>query len=450
MATLNTIIQLRQGTTAEWNISEVVLKEGEMGLEYLVDGSVKIKAGNGKDLWSALPYIDNNANVYQVELAEGELDDIAAIEAEVNGAKKQNGDVAIVKAVIAGDKVSYTSYVYDDELDVKNEDGTYPEGSTYGWSAMDGNYSASNVFIKKGIKLTKEVGNYAKDYNIAAGTSLETILSGLLQKEAEPSVTKPSASISVSGGSGEVGTQYTVPTAKLSIGGVGSYTYGPATGVVFNIGDIKLAEGAEPTTASNYTTNTAKVSAKTDNLLSLKATGDKATYGDTATTYTFSGSASYQAATASPITNLGNPSKTQSAIAAGSCTIDDKTATFSGWRKWFKGGDTATDFNSATIRKLTNSTAAITNHTFELKAADYAGCSRIVIAIPTAAKKKISSVLLKSSSNADITGEFKKINTADNVISVEGANGYTAASYDVWEYKPASLDSTEVYTITIA
>ena len=450
MATLNTIIQLRQGTTAEWNISEVVLKEGEMGLEYLVDGSVKIKAGNGKDLWSALPYIDNNANVYQVELAEGELDDIAAIEAEVNGAKKQNGDVAIVKAVIAGDKVSYTSYVYDDELDVKNEDGTYPEGSTYGWSAMDGNYSASNVFIKKGIKLTKEVGNYAKDYNIAAGTSLETILSGLLQKEAEPSVSKPSASISVSGGSGEVGTQYTVPTAKLSIGGVGSYTYGPATGVVFNIGDIKLAEGAEPTTASNYTTNTAKVSAKTDNLLSLKATGDKATYGDTATTYTFSGSASYQAATASPITNLGNPSKTQSAIAAGSCKIDDQTATFSGWRKWFKGGDTATDFNSATIRKLTNSTAAITNHTFELKAADYAGCSRIVIAIPAAAKKKISSVLLKSSSNADITGEFKKINTADNVISVEGANGYTAASYDVWEYKPASLDSTEVYTITIA
>ena len=450
MATLNTIIQLRQGTTAEWNISEVVLKEGEMGLEYLVDGSVKIKAGNGKDLWSALPYIDNNANVYQVELAEGELDDIAAIEAEVNGAKKQNGDVAIVKAVIAGDKVSYTSYVYDDELDVKNEDGTYPEGSTYGWSAMDGNYSASNVFIKKGIKLTKEVGNYAKDYNIAAGTSLETILSGLLQKEAEPSVSKPSASISVSGGSGEVGTQYTVPTAKLSIGGVGSYTYGPATGVVFNIGDIKLAEGAEPTTASNYTTNTAKVSAKTDNLLSLKATGDKATYGDTATTYTFSGSASYQAATASPITNLGNPSKTQSAIAAGSCTIEDATATFSGWRKWFKGGDTATDFNSATIRKLTNSTAAITNHTFELKAADYAGCSRIVIAIPAAAKKKISSVLLKSSSNADITGEFKKINTADNVISVEGANGYTAASYDVWEYKPASLDSTEVYTITIA
>ena len=35
MAELNTIITLRQGTTAEWSTSTVRLREGEMGLEYL-------------------------------------------------------------------------------------------------------------------------------------------------------------------------------------------------------------------------------------------------------------------------------------------------------------------------------------------------------------------------------------------------------------------------------
>ena len=124
MAELKTIITLRQGTTAEWANSEVVLKAGEMGLEYLVDGNVKIKAGDDEHLWSELPYIGSDvksANVFQVELGADETDDIAAIEAKViaEGAEKQNGDVAIVKSTFADGKVSYTSYVYDSELDVE-------------------------------------------------------------------------------------------------------------------------------------------------------------------------------------------------------------------------------------------------------------------------------------------------------------------------------------------
>ena len=50
MNELNTIITLRQGTTADWADSTVVLKVGEMGLEYLTDGTVKIKAGDGENL----------------------------------------------------------------------------------------------------------------------------------------------------------------------------------------------------------------------------------------------------------------------------------------------------------------------------------------------------------------------------------------------------------------
>lgn len=141
MAELNTIITLRQGTTAEWAISAVRLREGEMGLEYLDDGTVKVKAGIlGEDgqgkLWADLPYIGSDvkaANVFQVELAEGDVDDIAAIEAQValENAEKQDGDVAIVKALIANGKYSYTSYVYEAALDVEGN-------ASCGWSAQLG------------------------------------------------------------------------------------------------------------------------------------------------------------------------------------------------------------------------------------------------------------------------------------------------------------------------
>ena len=192
MAELMTVITLRQGTTAEWASSNVVLARGETGLEYLADGSVKIKAGDGEHLWADLPYMGSDvksANVFQVELGEDDLDDISAIEAKVlaEGATKQDGDVAIVKALISEGKYSYTSYVYDAALDVEGE------GTTYGWSAMDGNYSASNVFLKKGITLSGDygkdsrndtitsIGNYRIGDTIAAGTSLESVFMNMLK-----------------------------------------------------------------------------------------------------------------------------------------------------------------------------------------------------------------------------------------------------------------------------
>jgi hypothetical protein len=281
-------------------------------------------------------------------------------------------------------------------------------------------------------------------------TSVEAALSALFAKRKDPVVTSPSASITASGGSGEVGTTFSAPTAKLTIGGIGSYTYGPATGITFAAGDVKLAEGADPSTATNSKTNTSAMGG--GNYISLKA-GSGGTYNDETINYTFSGTASYTPnSNAIPVNNLGEKIESlrlgYNSTSPVAIEVSNKTISFKGYRSWFCGGDKSTDFESATIRKLSDLERK--NATFELKAASYEGCSRIVIAIPTAAKKKVSSVLLKSSSNADITGEFKKINTAAAPIKVEGANGATAVTYDVWEYKPGSLDSTEVYTITIA
>lgn len=350
MAELNTIITLRQGTTAEWESSDVVLKSGEMGLEYREDGSVKIKAGDDEHLWGDLSYIGSDvksANVFQVELGENDTDDIAAIEAKVaaEGAEKQNGDVAIVKSTFADGKVSYTSYVYDIELDVESED------SSKGWSAMDGNYSATNVFLKNKIELAgsfDKVGNYNKGKTINAGTSLESLLSGMLQQELYPTANDvPNAEITISGTtSGEVGTNYSAPVATLKITDVGSYEYGDkASGITFAIGSVKVAEGADPATSSNVVTNSAVMSK--DSTIKVTATAG-GMYSDTSKTYTFSGSASYEAGKV-PVTNLGN-AYADAQIPAGDVSIADKTITYSGYRKAFAGGSTVATLDSAAIR----------------------------------------------------------------------------------------------------
>ena len=278
--------------------------------------------------------------------------------------------------------MSYTSYVYDSELDVEGEN------SSHGWSAMDGNYSATNVFLKNKIELAgsfDKVGNYEKGKTtIAAGTSLESLLSGMLQQELYPTANdKPNAEITASGGSDEVGKEYTVPTATLKITDVGSYEYGDkATGITFAIGDVKLAEGAEPSTATNYTTNDSVMSK--NSTITLKASGDKVLYTDASKSYTFSGTASYGAGKV-PVTNLGNE-YAAAQIPAGSVTIADKTVSFSGYRKAFAGGTTAATLDSAVIRSMTATKTSFGSVDSESEALEFtaaAGATKVFFAYPS-------------------------------------------------------------------
>ncbi len=436
---INTIIQLRHDTESNWKDGQSTsLMAGEVAVEIGENGKAKIKIGDGEKTFGELDYFAPEAQVFQSEniAYDNEENDNEIISKLVGNSIVVNGDCAIIKRQIAKDSETYlyTSYVYTDGA----------------WAAMDGNYSADTVFTKNDITLTSAVGNYTKNYKINAGTSLETVLSGLFQKEEEPGTpSKPTASISVSGSNGEVGSEYTVPTANLSIGGVGSYTYGPATGIVFNAGDIKLAEGAEPSTASNYVTNDAKVSAKTDNLLSLKATGDKVKYVDGDTKYTFSGSASYQAATKAPVTNLGNPSKTQSAISAGSCTIEDKTATFTGWRRMFMGAVSKNaEINSDTIKGITEIKGQASKSTQEFTAS--VGTEKILIAFPRNISTKAPKVQYFTMSWEDF-GDFslveEKVQVADAAGALTTNDNY---KYMVYAYTPADpLKADTKFKVTL-
>ena len=57
--TLNTIIVLRNDKSTDWANSEVILKEGELGVSYLDNGNVMVKAGNGTDKFADLPQVES-------------------------------------------------------------------------------------------------------------------------------------------------------------------------------------------------------------------------------------------------------------------------------------------------------------------------------------------------------------------------------------------------------
>ena len=437
MAELNTIITLRQGTTAEWAISAVRLREGEMGLEYLDDGTVKVKAGIlGEDgqgkLWADLPYIGSDvkaANVFQVELAEGDVDDIAAIEAQValENAEKQDGDVAIVKALIANGKYSYTSYVYEAALDVEGN-------ASCGWSAMDGNYSAANVFLKDKITLAgnyTSIGNYSKGKEIAAGTSLQSMLMDMLSQRLQPSnPTIPAASITLymdgatkksAAGAVEVGTTVTPSyTASLS---AGSYTYGPATGVVASSYAV-TSTGRK--TVDDATADTAEDSATT-------ATGSFTSFVvDDDTNYKLSVSIPHNEGVVAH-DNLGSPSNPEKKIASGTKTANSGTVT--GYRAWFCGYKNGTNaladasaITGAQIRALGNAANGSWKSSMNVSQ-----MKQMFFAAP--AGKGYKPVVKDASTTAPQTV------LGPITVSVEGKNGFDAIDYDVWYVANASAAS---------
>ena len=441
MDELNTIIQLRNATADKWATEAgqaTPLRPGEVAVE-IVDGKAKLKIGTSENsTFGNSEYFGSDvkeAQVYQSEAlaASNEDDDITVIEGLIpEGTELQNGDIAIVKRYIAGNSgaISYTSYVYDSDL---------------GWAATDGNYSATNVFLKNNITLAgsfSTVGNYSKGKTINAGTSLESILSGMLQQELYPTANdKPNASISASGGSGEVGSSYTLPTATLKIDDVGSYEYGDkATGITFAIGDVTLSQG------SNSVSNTT-VMAK-DSTIKLQATDTETLYTDSAKSYTFKGTGSYSAGKV-PVTNLGNE-YADAQIPAGSVTITDKTVTFSGYRYAFAGGTTASAIDSKVVRSMTakkSSKASMDSEGEALEFTAAAGATKVFFAYPSTwtGTPYFEMFGLAWAENTDLKAK-DNIQVADYRGSNEDGtlNGATAYKLYCWELDtPLQAESTK-------
>lgn len=404
MPTLKTRIQLRHDVKANWDSnSTVVLKAGEVGIE--TDTS-KMKVGDGVKTWDELKYAGGDAAQNFDVVPENEETDVTAITRVVGATELHVGDTAIVKRVISGDKTSYTAYVYDSE-----------------WKAMDGNYRADNVYFDDDITYTVAIGTLAKPSGsakfAAKGKNVEQVLSSLMAQEANPSKSNPAVSFSAQGGFGtfEIGTKKNLTyTAALS---TGSYTYGPATGIIAQTWEVSCTgvTGTKSTATGTFESVVAEATAKK---ITAKATYNEGTV---------------------PVTNLGNPYPAGKIVAG---TASKDSGELKGVRYMFWGPMTEADaaLNSANIRALAHkdATGAKTLGTFGAGA----GAKKVVVAVP--AGRKITKVLMPSALNADVTALFVKQGSQS---SVEGAEGYTAAAYDVYVYQPASIDAGETYSVTI-
>ena len=363
----------------------------------------KLKIGDGVTPLSDLKYFGGeSAQNFDVAPNEGE-DDVTAIGRVAGSAELHTGDTAIVKRAIAGDKISYTAYVYD---------GT--------WKAMDGNYRADNVYFDDDLTYTVAIGTLSKPSGSAKfsakGKSVEQVLSGLMAQEANPSKSNPAVSFSSTGGLGtfEIGTKKNLTyTAALSAGG---YTYGPATGITAQTWEVTCNGETKNTATGTFENVVAEATAK-------KITA-KATYNDGAI----------------PVTNLGN-AYPDGQIKAGSASKD--SGNLVGVRHMFYGVVKSADFalDSTHIRGLTHEAAAkktITTFTAG------EGALKVVVACP--AGYNVTKVTLPSAMGADATADFVK---QAGTVQVEGAEGYTAAAYSVWVFEPASIPSTQSYSIVI-
>lgn len=348
------------------------------------------------------------ANHYEGIRQEGETDAqvIARVVESLNLIKN---DIFVVKTLIAEDKYSFTAYTYD---------GT-------NWCAMDGNYSAENIYFDKDFVVTEAIGTIKDLPNgqatlAANGKNLKEVLAALFAKEQNPTTTQPSVSITAAKMKAyEVGTKVS-PDYTATFNG-GKYQYGPATGVSASAWSIVDTDSHELTTATGA--------------FPELTVGDNTNYKITATATYGDG--------VMPKTNLGNE-YAAGQIKAGTKSKD--SAAITGYRSFFYGVVKTDTLDSSVIRGLTNGGAYNASKTLTV-AVDSDDGVGIVVAVPAdSTRTGIKEVLLTTSMNADITADYA-VSTA---VDVEGANGYAAKSYKIYLYKPAKLSLGQSHKITLA
>ena len=276
-----------------------------------------------------------------------------------------------------------------------------------------------NVKVSENIEvmLNENLGSFKNGDVISADTPLDDVLRKLLQVQKAPTYTAPSASISLASGT-KAGSYEIGSTISPSL--TGAFTQndaGALTQIVIKKNDTEVA-----------TSESSPVSYEDSFVI-----GATVTYKTTAT---------YEEG---PVKkdNFGDDYPTGH-IAAGS--VDSANHQYTCYRKYFYGADSVATAptTSANVRDLpTGSTAAAANNTtFNLTIKK--GQTRAVFAYP-ATLRDVSSVKYVEFNNDESKSFFTK-----TTVDVEGADGYTAASYKVYTYIPAQpFPSDMTFKVTI-
>ena len=409
----NARLQLRNDTAENWSSKNPVLLKGEVGIELGASAAQnKFKVGDGTTAWNDLDYtfdlaaiiaqIPKGGSVYELSKSSLEESDDTVL-ATVDD--PENGDVAVVTTTVEDVEYEKSGYIYN---------GT-------AWVALSGMVDADKVIMRENITLAgnyTQIGNWTKTQNGTAtkevkGTSIASVIKSITTATLQPKATQPSCSISLSGaGAKEVGTEFT-PNYSVSFNS-GSYTYGPATGV----------------TVSSYAvsdTNSGSADTQTGSFTKFTV-GDDTNYRCSVTVQHTAGVVAHD--------NLGGNSNPEVKIAAGSKSANSSYVT--GFRAFFYGAQVSPiTVDSAGIRGLTNGGAYKKSFSIIIPQ----GCTQVVIALPNG--HQVTAVADQNAFGTDIFSAF-----VASTAQVEGLNGYTAASYNVYVYTPAAALSANTYNVT--
>lgn len=478
-STINTRIVLRNDELSAWEDSSKVLLKGEVAFAKLSGSDeFEMRIGTGSKTWNQL----SDSNVVVPDSTKFyEKATFAELEAIVG----KNGDIGVVKELIADGKYSYTAYRFDK--------------ATNGWVALDGNYNASNVIFDEDLTYTTGLGVIAAPSGgsgilTTAGKSVEDLFKQILAKEST-SVTcnrQPAQSFTAesSNGGKEVGDTFALTDLQYTfrVTNIGSWdaTYKGKTSDGTSTTDTGVRYSAK-IVAQDGSTLTSNQSMTLNNSITYTPTATEfpnLTVEDNYKSYTLSAKYTYTGSTSKPVTNLGNfilsgtvsnngitnITETGTSYDAGLGSINAKTtestlaatAQFRGYRKMHIV-TISSDFTELTEDLIVNSPGlhikAVAN-TYDLKAANttsesnktiklVSGTKAVVIALPTtgySAGRTCSSVLLKSASNTPITESYKE----QAQIQISGkVSGQNKAAYKIYMYKPDAIGAGENHTITI-
>lgn len=334
-------------------------------------------------------------------------------------AKPKKGDVFVVTTAVDGSTYEQSAYFYD--------------GSA--WVAMTGSVDADKVILRDNITLAggyTQVGNLTKAQNGTAtfqtkGKSVMDALTEIFSKRLQPTITaQPSVTgFALNGAKAvEAGTQVAAASYGTAELNPGSYKYGPDTAVVASGWKVERITDKATTEVANA--ETASLAAGSDNNGGAGfVIGDAG--GDAVASLKYKATATHGAGVTAK-DNLGSDSNPAVAIAAG--TKSKETAAYTPFRNYFYGATAEKPtLNSDYIRSLTKSGKAYAAGTLTINVP--VGAQRVAIAC-IATAKGVTKVINETAMNADVTSTFVK-----STVPVEGANGYSAKTYNVWIFEPA-------------
>ena len=272
--TLITKIALRNDALSNWNVSEDKLLKGEVALGQRADSKYEVRIGVGDKTWNELSgsnmvipaenVIGLTNTIQSLSTSMYQTDDITKLSDVYT-----NGSFAVEIKDIAGGKQEYCAYRYN-SLSAR-------------WEALDGNYSAENVYFKNDITCAgsyTQVGNITKTQAgtttiAASGQSVKDVFTKIFTKAVSGTTSQPSVTINTSG---PVTVEYkSTQTPHYSFTfNKGSYSYGPSDdGVSITSNWTVKTNGNTLTGTGNATTITDDDVACNPSSFKIDATGNQ-------------------------------------------------------------------------------------------------------------------------------------------------------------------------------